>query len=103
MAELRKDPLSGRWVAIAENRAQRPDELRPTAARRIVAPCPFCAGHENETPPAVASYPLPSSSISQSWQVRVVPNKYQPSVRNQHRAETATNCSRGRARWAPTR
>jgi UDPglucose--hexose-1-phosphate uridylyltransferase len=75
-SEFRKDPLSDRWVIIAEHRAARPDQFS-VAARRIVAPCPFCGGREGETPPAVATYYSEESiSANGAWQVRVVPNKY---------------------------
>jgi UDPglucose--hexose-1-phosphate uridylyltransferase len=77
MAELRGDLLSGRWVIIAENRAARPDELRPSTVRRIIVPCPFCRGREAETPPAVATYfSRTAPGAEQGWQVRVVPNKF---------------------------
>jgi UDPglucose--hexose-1-phosphate uridylyltransferase len=81
MSELRRDPLSDRWVVIAENRAGRPDQYQPASARRIVAPCPFCRGQERETPPAAATYVADGQPTTDAnWQVRVVPNKY-PAVR----------------------
>jgi UDPglucose--hexose-1-phosphate uridylyltransferase len=73
MPELRQDPLSGRWVIIAENRAARPDQFA-TKSEAGVEVCPFCPGHENLTPKASAVYPVDSSSAD--WRVRVVPNKY---------------------------
>lgn len=73
MPELRQDPLSGRWVIIAENRAARPDQLATTSDVGVEE-CPFCPGHEGLTPEASAVYP--SRSTTQSWKVRVVPNKY---------------------------
>ena len=74
--ELRTDWLTGRTVILAENRANRPNEFAPESAasaspdRPVV--CPFCAGHESETPPAV------DSRIDEEgrWRVRVVPNMY---------------------------
>ena len=73
MPELRHDPLSGRWVIIAENRAARPDQFTATGASRVEV-CPFCPGHEDLTPGAVAVYP--GGSAGAPWKVRVVPNKY---------------------------
>ncbi|MBI2481387.1 MAG: DUF4921 family protein [Planctomycetia bacterium] len=73
MPELRQDPLSGRWVIIAENRAARPDQFAVTNATGVDV-CPFCPGHEDLTPKASAVYPAESSATD--WQVRVVPNKY---------------------------
>ncbi len=78
--ELRKDPVTGRWVIIALERAKRPHQMAETV---LVTPgsdhsnCPFCPGHENETPPEVLSYRSPASQKDhEGWWVRVVPNKY---------------------------
>ena len=73
MSELRRDPLTGRWVIIASHRNARPNEFasrppRPSARLK----CPFCAGNEAETPPEIARYPADAGR----WSVRVVPNKY---------------------------
>ena len=77
MSEFRKDPISDHWVIIAPNRAGRPEQFAPASDGRIPRRCPFCRGHEEDTPPAVAVYaPDDSSADSQAWQVRVVPNKY---------------------------
>ncbi len=56
MPEFRKDPLSDRWVIIAEGREGRPDEFQRTSSRRVASRCPFCAGHEEDTPRAIAVY-----------------------------------------------
>ena len=71
MPELRTDWLTGRTVLVAENRAQRPNEFDAgeCIGERIAAlsnpslagdappahseSCPFCAGNESRTPPAV--------------------------------------------------
>lgn len=69
---LRQDRLSGRWVMIAENRRRRPILSAPsTLIASDTADCPFCPGHEDETPPTVTAYP-----DTGPWQVRVIPNKY---------------------------
>ena len=55
MPELRIDPIVGRRVYIAEDRAGRPQDYADAQyvpQRR--QDCPFCAGHEYETPDAVA-------------------------------------------------
>ncbi|MGY6500864.1 MAG: galactose-1-phosphate uridylyltransferase [Acidimicrobiales bacterium] len=72
--ELRRNPLTGRWVTIASGRASRPQdfvtrrlEVEPVSGRV----CPFCPGNEEETPPA-----LETVGGDGSWQVRVVPNRY---------------------------
>ena len=47
MPELRKDPIVGRWVIIATDRAKRPvapkSEPMPTSGL-----CPFCEGNEQQ-------------------------------------------------------
>jgi UDPglucose--hexose-1-phosphate uridylyltransferase len=79
MPQLRKDPLSDRWVIYAEGREQRPNEFERLERRRADARCPFCVGHEGDTPPPIASYRAGDSNRSGNgdpWSVRVVPNKY---------------------------
>jgi UDPglucose--hexose-1-phosphate uridylyltransferase len=73
MSEFRQDPLSGRWVIVGGERADRPNEFHEEATRCTQVSCPFCAGNEAETPDAVSVYPPASNG---SWKVRVVPNKY---------------------------
>lgn len=74
MTEMRLDPLSGRWVVISQARSTRPDAFVLSEVRlehQPLKPCPFCPGHEEETPPALETY-----DEDRSWRVRVVPNKY---------------------------
>lgn len=74
MSQLRLDPLTGRWVVISGDRAERPAGFL-TGVLPVESgpprPCPFCPGNEDATPPALESY-----GSSGQWQVRVVPNKY---------------------------
>ncbi|HUZ80736.1 MAG TPA: hypothetical protein VMU73_00680 [Gaiellaceae bacterium] len=70
MAELRHDPMTGRWVAVAPARASRPGAAERAADS--AAECPFCAGHEERTPPET----LRLGDGPTGWQVRVVPNLY---------------------------
>lgn len=83
MSELRYDPLSGHWVNVAAIRAERPNEFRREEFRRPDAICPFCAGQEFQTPPAILELTANGDSASANranaahkWLVRVVPNKY---------------------------
>jgi UDPglucose--hexose-1-phosphate uridylyltransferase len=72
--ELRRDPVSGLEVVVAGERRRRPGAFAPVTPRRSREhpdECPFCAGHEEETPPEVLQIPRDGS-----WQVRVVPNRY---------------------------
>lgn len=67
--EWRFDPLTGRTVLIAPERAERPLETG--------LHCPFCEGNESETPPEVRAYRDPNSAPNgPGWRVRVVPNRY---------------------------
>jgi UDPglucose--hexose-1-phosphate uridylyltransferase len=71
---LRLDPVSGMRVVVAPGRAHRPGAFTtaaPRAVRQTAPDCPFCAGHEDRTPPATLV--LPGSG---PWSVRVVPNLY---------------------------
>ena len=76
MPELRKDPLIGRWVIIATERAKRPvDFLAPHDEPLPESECPFCEGHEAETPPEILAIRNPGTSPNQAgWSVRVVPS-----------------------------
>jgi UDPglucose--hexose-1-phosphate uridylyltransferase len=72
--QLRLDPLTGRWVVVSTDRAQRPAAFAPreaTVQADTSRPCPFCPGHEESTPPALETY-----GSSGNWLVRVVPNLY---------------------------
>jgi UDPglucose--hexose-1-phosphate uridylyltransferase len=77
MPELRKDPIIGRWVIIATERARRPDQFsgqQPQEAP-VEKPCHFCEGHESETPPEIyAIRPKQSRPNSPGWELRVVPS-----------------------------
>ncbi len=73
--ELRHDWLADRWVIIAPQRTERPDDfVRQPVEPADGADCPFCRGREDNTPAAVASYTGRHSSLA--WDVRVVPNKF---------------------------
>jgi UDPglucose--hexose-1-phosphate uridylyltransferase len=75
--ELRHDALTDRLVIVASDRAARPDTFRRTTAAPppLKPDCPFCPGHEHETPPEVAR--LGGGEADQpGWSLRVVPNLY---------------------------
>ncbi len=64
--ELRKDPTSGRWVLV-QNRTPRPSNG---------SQCPFCPGHEDETPSEIAAYRSDGQPPNSSeWLVRVIPER----------------------------
>ena len=82
MPELRKDPITSRWVIVNVDRAMRPSDfirehVVPTPGRY----CPFCPGHEDKTPPEVLAYRPGGGLPNQGgWTLRVVPNKF-PALR----------------------
>ncbi|HEY7536861.1 MAG TPA: hypothetical protein VH721_02640 [Gaiellaceae bacterium] len=69
-ARLRRDPVAGRWVAFAPARTSRPGANEPPADE--LESCPFCAGHEDRTPPET----LRLGTGPTGWRVRVAPNLY---------------------------
>src|SRR5436305_6309968 len=83
--ELRRDPITGRWVLIAPERAHRPIALSGAGPRHRTSgertPCPFCAGEEHDTPGEVYAIRDPGTAPNgPGWRLRVVPNKF-PAVR----------------------
>jgi UDPglucose--hexose-1-phosphate uridylyltransferase len=78
MPELRKDPVTDRWVIIATERSRRPgdfarESLPEKPSGRF---CPFCPGNEAKTPPEVLAYREGSGRNQPGWSLRVVPNKF---------------------------
>ncbi len=77
MSELRKDPITGRWVIIATERSKRPTDFPRDPVETDSNHCPFCAGNESKTPPEIFAFRGPHTSPNQAgWLVRVVPNKF---------------------------
>lgn len=77
MTELRRDPITKRWVVIAAGRARRPEHFKREKKQvSLTASCPFCPGNEDKTPPEIATFPERRPKNGPDWQVRVVPNKY---------------------------
>jgi UDPglucose--hexose-1-phosphate uridylyltransferase len=77
LPELRKDPVTGRWVIIATDRARRPTDFSrepvPPPGKRF---CPFCYGNEQKTPPEILAYRHDGGPNCPGWSVRAVPNKF---------------------------
>jgi UDPglucose--hexose-1-phosphate uridylyltransferase len=77
LPELRRDPITGRWVIIATDRSRRPSDFHrepvPPPSGRF---CPFCPGNESKTAPEVLAYRSSGGPNQPGWSVRVVPNKF---------------------------
>ncbi len=74
MSQLRLNPLTGRWVTIVADRADRPTDFAPRNAQVEAdpgRPCPFCPGHEEATPSA-----LETLDAGGHWRMRLIPNLY---------------------------
>ncbi|HET8773179.1 MAG TPA: DUF4921 family protein [Thermoanaerobaculia bacterium] len=64
---FRTNPITGERVLFAPDRAARRGAFGDDSEER----CPFCPGHESDTPPEVAR-------AGEPWRVRAFPNKYPP-------------------------
>jgi UDPglucose--hexose-1-phosphate uridylyltransferase len=77
MAELRKDPIIGRWVIISTERGKRPHDfvVEPEVVKGGF--CPFDPGNEHTTPPEILAYREDGSAPNTpGWLLRVVNNKF---------------------------
>jgi UDPglucose--hexose-1-phosphate uridylyltransferase len=76
MSELRKDPVTGRWVIISTEVRKRPGDFRlAVPASPDSAFCPFCEGHEGHTPRELLAYRHGGGPNGPGWDVRVIPNR----------------------------
>jgi UDPglucose--hexose-1-phosphate uridylyltransferase len=78
MPELRRDPIVGRWVIIATERAHRPSDLFHVHDSAQGGLCPFCPGNEDKTPREVyvAGRSPSAPPNGPGWKIRVIPNRY---------------------------
>lgn len=78
MPQLRKDPILGRWIIIAQERGKRPTDFYVDVNTKSKGGfCPLCPGNEKTTPPEVLVYGRDGGPPdSPGWTLRVVPNKY---------------------------
>ncbi len=70
MPELRKDPVLGRWVIIATDRAKRLSDFDVVRQEARGGSCAFCEGHEEETPPKVYAVRAEGSAPNTPGQLR---------------------------------
>jgi UDPglucose--hexose-1-phosphate uridylyltransferase len=75
--ELRKDPVTGRWVIISTERRKRPTDFNVERVAVIREEfCPFCEGRESMTPREVLAFRNGTPANAPGWDLRVVPNKF---------------------------
>ncbi|MFA4989785.1 MAG: galactose-1-phosphate uridylyltransferase [Candidatus Omnitrophota bacterium] len=77
MAELRRDPIVGRWVIVDTDHPNAPGDFQYEQNIQKGGTCPFCYGNEAMTPPEIDTFRETGTAPNSSgWQVRVVPNKF---------------------------
>jgi len=77
MSELRRDPVTGRWVIISTDPHKRPQDFRlPQEPPPSGGFCPFCEGNESHTPKEILSYRRSGGPNGDGWDVRVIPNRF---------------------------
>jgi UDPglucose--hexose-1-phosphate uridylyltransferase len=78
VSELRKDPVTGRWVIISTDRSKRLSDFSPESVSIVPdSGCPFCEGHEQMTPhELLARRRNGGPPDGTGWDLRVVPNQF---------------------------
>ena len=77
MPELRKDPISGRWVIISIERGKRPSDFGMRVSPKKGGFCAFCEGNEHTTPKEIFAFrPDGQAADTPGWTLRIVPNKF---------------------------
>jgi len=71
MKELRKDYLLDRYVIIAPDRKNRPENFRQPEENKQVDKCPFCPGNESMAPPEIGRI-----EDENGWYIRWFENKF---------------------------
>jgi UDPglucose--hexose-1-phosphate uridylyltransferase len=77
MAELRRDPIVGRWVIVDTDHPSSPADFKYEKYIQKGGVCPFCYGNESMTPPEIECIREPGTPPNTpGWQVRDVANKF---------------------------
>jgi UDPglucose--hexose-1-phosphate uridylyltransferase len=82
MSEIRRDLVKNSWVAVAADRALKPNDF-PIAKKGIEISgeaggfCPFCEGNEAFTPPEITAWRTGEQKANMpGWLIRSIPNKF---------------------------
>lgn len=77
MPQLRKDPVTSRWVIVSVEEPKTAKSFRPEEHFKSSKVCPFCPGNEAMTPSEIAAWGRrQGGKNAPGWQVRVIPNKF---------------------------
>ena len=77
MPQLRKDPITARWIIVNAEEPKTATDYAPEKRTSSTKICPFCPGNESMTPPEISAYGRKSHAKAPGgWQVRVIPNKF---------------------------
>ncbi len=91
MPQLRKDPVTSRWVIVNVENPMKAVFFHSLPYRRSTRQCPFCPGNESMTPPEIMALGRKAGSKApSSWLVRVIPNKF-PALRIEENTELISN------------
>ncbi|KPK40173.1 MAG: galactose-1-phosphate uridylyltransferase [Omnitrophica WOR_2 bacterium SM23_29] len=81
MAELRRDPITGRWVIIETDKIKNSSDYHVEQRPKKGGVCPFCPGNEHMTPPEIEAHREGEvKPNAPGWHTRVIPNKF-PALR----------------------
>ncbi len=81
MAELRRDPITGRWVIIETEKIKGPSDYDVEGHIKKGGVCPFCPGNEHMTPPEIDAHREGEiRPNAPGWHTRIIPNKF-PALR----------------------
>jgi len=77
VSEIRRDPIGGRWVIVSTDSPKGPTDFQLVKDPETdPEKCPFCPGHEDQTPPEVLVSRNGGHINGPGWNLRVVPNKF---------------------------
>ncbi len=75
VSELRRDPVTGRWVVVGTEAPHPHDFIRRSVRAEPDPDCPLCEGHEHLTPSELWVERRVGGPNGPGWTTRVVPNQ----------------------------
>ncbi len=81
MPELRREPITGRWVIVDTDHPKHPKDFVVDRPIKKGGLCPFCVGNESMTPTEIDAHREGATPPNTpGWLTRVIPNKF-PALR----------------------